>query len=235
MITVFVTIPLLSQHKINNYKYIIIPEQFEFLNKPDQHQTSSLTKFLFNKNGYRAFLTSDEFPEDFAKDRCLALEVSVKKKSTFFNIKTILELKDCFDNVVFTSNEGVSKQKNYKKAYHEAIRKSFNSIKRINYKYVPLNKIEKKSPETNTVTVKTPTVKVNTTKGIVKLYAQPKEYGFQIVDTKPEVVFKALKTSIKNVYILKDKKGILYKNDNKWFVEYYLDGKKVIQQYQIKF
>lgn len=240
LITIFVSIPLLSQHKINNYKYIIIPKQFDFLKKPDQHQTSSLIKFLFNKHGFVAFLNDDELPEELATNRCLGLNVNLKNDSGFFTTKNIIVLRDCFGKVIYTTMEGVSRQKNYKKAYHEAIRKAFKSIEDLNYRYVvSIDKTSSKTEKSNEskITIKKSALenKKNRITQVDVLYAQPKEYGFQLVNTIPEVVFQVIKTDKENVYILKDKNGILYKNDNKWFVEYYLDGKKVIQQYQIKF
>ena len=38
-----------AQKSVNNYKYIVVPHQFEFLRSPDQYQLNSLAKFLFEK------------------------------------------------------------------------------------------------------------------------------------------------------------------------------------------
>ena len=43
----FMTISLTSQtKKMSDFKYIIVPNKFDFLKKSNQYQTSSLTKFL---------------------------------------------------------------------------------------------------------------------------------------------------------------------------------------------
>ena len=70
-LTVFciMTLSIVGQSKINNYKYVIVPSKFEFLKKKDQYQTSSLTKFLFEKYGFNAYLDSDKLPEDLNKNR----------------------------------------------------------------------------------------------------------------------------------------------------------------------
>jgi len=44
-------------------------------------------------------------------------------------------LKDCKNNQLFISEEGSSREKEYKIAYHEALRNAFESIAALNYKY----------------------------------------------------------------------------------------------------
>lgn len=138
LFTLIVSKSVFAQKTINDYKYIIVPNQFEFVKSPDKYRTSSLTKFLFNKYGFTAYLSSDKLPNDLVQNRCLALIASVKNNSNMFTTKNLIELKDCNNNVVFTSQEGKSKEKDYKKAYHEAIRGAFSSVKKMNYRYVPL-------------------------------------------------------------------------------------------------
>jgi len=47
------TISLTSQtKKMSDFKYIIVPNKFDFLKKSNQYQTSSLTKFLLQKKGH---------------------------------------------------------------------------------------------------------------------------------------------------------------------------------------
>ena len=37
---------------INDYKYVSVPDRFDFLKTSDQYQLNSLTEFLLKKNGY---------------------------------------------------------------------------------------------------------------------------------------------------------------------------------------
>ncbi|TYP98019.1 hypothetical protein C7447_103187 [Tenacibaculum adriaticum] len=242
----FVCSTIFAQKNINNYKYIIVPEQFEFLNQADKYQTSSLTKFLFNKYGFTAFLSNESFPDDLSNNRCIALTANVKDKSGMFTTKSVIELRDCFNKVVYTSSEGKSKNKEYKKAYQEAIREAFNSVKALGYKYVPFKsevvvkggKIDKKEGapvvgKENVIVINQNPVTVN--ESVEVLYAQVKENGFQLVNTKPEVVFEILNTNVKDVFIIKNKNGILYKNNTFWTVEFYQNGNKTTKEYKIKF
>lgn len=238
-IFVFITLSAFSQNSINNYKYIIVPKQLEIVNKPDKYQTSSLTKFLFNKYGYTAFIEDESFPNDLAKNRCLALTADAKDNSGMFTTKTQFVLKDCNNKIVYTSKEGKSKEKDYKKAYHEVLRKAFKSVKSLNYSYKPLINKDVNVVKNAPAVVDTP--KVIEQKAIeIKneqnvLYAQPIKNGYQLVNTKPETVFKVLETNLKDVFVLKNKKGILYKSNNNWFVEYYINGTKRIESLNIKF
>lgn len=230
-----------AQKSINNYKYVIVPNQFNFFKTPDKYQTSSLTKFLFNKHGFKAFLSNEQLPDDLSNNRCLALKVNVKNNSGMFTTKNIIELQDCNDKVVFVSQEGRSREKQYKESYHEAIRNAFKSIEKLNYSYTPLEKekvLEKSVPVvvTTTKVIKEEMVNTTVSKDSEKvLYAQEIKNGFQLVNTKPEVVFQILKTSIKDVFVIKDKNGILYKEGSSWIAEFDLEGVRKKELYKIKF
>ena len=237
------TVSVFAQKNINNYKYIVVPNKFDFVNKVDQYQTSSLTKFLFNKHGFTAFLAGDDLPSDLAENRCLALTAVVESSSSMFATRNVIILKDCANKTVYSSKEGKSKLKEYKKAYHEAIRNAFKSIKKIDYTYIEkssdVKSIIDKKVEAPAV-LKIPETVVPEEPIIIKttinvLYAQPTKNGFQLVDTKPTVIFQLMKTNVKDVFIIKDKNGILYKNKNNWIAEFYENDVKKTSEYQIKF
>ena len=238
------TATIFGQKSINNYKYVIVPSKFDFVKQPDKYQTSSLTKFLFKKYGFVAFLDNEELPDDLAQNRCKALMGTIKDESGMFNTKSIVELRDCYNNLVYSSKVGKSLLKDYKKAYHEAIRNAFKSIEKLKYKYTPAtSEKEVAVVGKSQVVVKTPktievkkNIKTNV-KAVVNpmLYAQPTNTGYQVIDSDPKVVFKILKTNVKDVYVIQNKNGILYKNGNIWIAEYYKGEENVIEKYQIKF
>jgi len=243
LIALFISTASFAQKSINNYKYVIVSSKFDFVKEKDKYQTSSLTKFLFNKYGFTAFLDDENLPDEIANNRCLALTGAVKDKSGMFTTKSVIELTDCYNKVVFTSKEGRSKEKEYKKAYQEAIRDAFKSIEALKYKYAPLQEnVVTKAKELPAVAAVPVVVESTSAKVVEKpanakeqLFAQPIANGFQLVNMKPEVVFQVLKTNVKDVFVIKDKNGILYKNGDSWFAEYYKSGIKTTKQYQIKF
>ncbi len=128
-------IVLNAQQSINDYKYIIVPEGYSAFKGDDAYQLNSLTKFLFKKFGFSVISQNDKLPDDLINNGCKGLITNVKKNSTLFNTKLTVELKDCNGLAVFTSSEGQSREKEYKKAYQEALRNAFKSIQNLNYKY----------------------------------------------------------------------------------------------------
>ncbi|MCW5520140.1 hypothetical protein J1N09_09840 [Aureitalea sp. L0-47] len=116
-----------AQKSLSDYSYVEVPRLYEFLYEEDQHQLNSLTKFLFNKYGFNAYF-SDELPN---VKRCDGLQAEVLGKPGFIYTRITVILKDCNGNEVFISEEGQSKQKEYKKAYHDAMRKAFVSLEEL--------------------------------------------------------------------------------------------------------
>lgn len=121
---------------LSDYSYVIVPEQFEFLNGKDQYKVNSMAKFYFDKNGFNAYL-ADSAPN---ADRCEGLYADVEKLRTILGTKLQIVLKDCKDNEVYRGDEGKSKFKEHEKAYQDALRKSFTSLEtiRVNQKDVVL-------------------------------------------------------------------------------------------------
>ncbi len=137
-----------AQSSINDYKYIIVPTQFEFLSERDQYQINSLTKFLFNKYGYTAFLQDEELPQDLRNNRCLALTAQVMKLNAFLKTKMQIDLKDCNGNVIQSSSIGETREKEFAKAYNLAVRDAFKTFQNANYSYQPNENIVSKAAPT---------------------------------------------------------------------------------------
>lgn len=124
-----------AQTNLNTYKYVVVPEKFDFLDEPDEYQMNSLTRFLLKKEGFTVIAEGTAYPDDLAKNNCLALYADVIDGSGLFVTKLSLELKDCRNNVVFNTEEGRSKLKEYRKAYQESLRDSFKGFNAISYKF----------------------------------------------------------------------------------------------------
>ena len=54
IITLFIIFQasLEAQTDLNQYKYVSVPDRFDFLKTSDQYQLSSLTQFLLTKQGF---------------------------------------------------------------------------------------------------------------------------------------------------------------------------------------
>ncbi|RAJ20840.1 hypothetical protein LX77_03099 [Gelidibacter algens] len=142
-----------AQQNINAYKYVIVPNTFNFLNEPDQYQINSLTKFLFKKYGFTALMADEEYPQDLTNNRCLALFADVEKLKAFLNTKLQVHLRDCNNKIVISSEVGESREKDYDKVYNLALREAFNSFDKLNYTYQPNEEIVFKGNKTTTETV----------------------------------------------------------------------------------
>lgn len=124
-----------AQKDLNDYKYVIVPNNYNFFKEADQYQLNSLTKFLFNKYGFTALLADESFPEDLQLNNCLALKANVIKHASMFKTKLQVELKDCGNGLVYETAIGETKVKEFNKAYNLALRDAFNSFQMVNYKY----------------------------------------------------------------------------------------------------
>lgn len=112
------------QSSLSDFSYVIVPEQFEFLNGRDKYQLNSLTKFLLDKQGFNTFM-ADDIPD---ARRCDGLFADVVAGKGVFTTKLSVVIKDCKGLEVFKSIEGVSKNRDYKKSYHEALQRAFKSL-----------------------------------------------------------------------------------------------------------
>jgi len=246
-----------QEKKVNNYKFIVVPDQFDFLKQKDEYKTSSLTKFLLKKNGFTVVLNSEQYPKDLRDNPCSGLKAVVLDKSSMFKVKVIIELRDCSNKILYTSDEGVSKLKEFKKGFQEAIRNAHASMNDIAYDPFLIETIGKDKKEIVTVNpvlveevkevkleVELPVINnieaaqispINNIALSTTLYAQPVEKGFQLINLKPQVVFVILNTSVKGVFLIKDKNGLLYKKGENWIAEFYDNGKLIEKKYQVKF
>ena len=247
-----------QEKSINNYEFIIVPELFYFLKEPNKYQTSSLTRFLLKKNGFTVVSNSEQYPKELRDNPCNGLNALVVDKSSMFKIKVVIELRDCSNRLLYTSEEGASRLKELKKGFQEAIRNAHASMNDLVYEPFLLETIGKDKieiiiinpvlvEEENDIKIDVGLARVNNLKEpaqvspinnialVGTLYAQPKENGYQLVNLIPKVVFVIAKTGIKNTFIIKDKNGILYKKGENWIAEFYEGNKRVVNEYSIKF
>src|SRR5690606_9661796 len=122
---------------LNNYKYVIVPETYSLFKDKDKFQLNSLTKFLFNKYGFEAFLEGENYPDDLNRNRCMALTADLINDSAMFKTKLAVVLKDCNGVVVYTSKVGETREKDYNKSYALALRDAFKDIIALNHVYKP--------------------------------------------------------------------------------------------------
>lgn len=227
----------LAQESINNYKYIIVPQQYEFSTEKDQYRINTLTRVLFKGEGFIVYYDLEDLPEDLREDNCLGLYLDLKKiKGGIFTTKMKFVLKNCFGKTILESGIGESREKEYQVAYNEAIRHAFESFEGLNYTYEPTETAQKQNLTPTTTegerknsdlsekeAGKTPRInqnenpKVNNISSLSGiLYAQPIKGGYQLVNSEPKVVMVLLETSSENVFLVKGKTATVLKKNGEW-------------------
>jgi len=254
LLLIFLIPPSFGQKSIpSNKQYVIVKSTFDFLKQVNRYKANSFTKFLFSKAGYEVYLDNEELPEELYYNKCSALHVDVKDKSNLFATRNYIELVDCNGNLLYTSKLGASKLKDYERSYRESIRNAFSTIENLNLIYASFSsqKIENSTTEKQNVEFKeAPKVKdteipspIDTTEVMAKekntsntfLSAEKSETGYYLLNSNNELVFDLLNTSTKDVFIVKNKNGVLTKKGNQWIFEYYEDKLFVKKVLQIKF
>lgn len=237
---------------VNDYKAVIIPVKYDFLKTENQYRLQTLTKFNLEKAGFTAFYSNEAIPKEFS-DRCSVLYIDVQKENAFLTTKLFITLKDCNNKIIFQSEIGKSREKEYEKSYVEALNNAFQSVYALNYKYSGMTSTDMKSapvPESVTVVaVPVVVVPVVTTKKEINepkviddkttnlLYAQPTSYGYQLIDSEPKVVMKVYKTSNSTSFmaIKGSVQGVLVSKENQWFFEYYQNDQLISEKVEVKF
>lgn len=221
-----------AQSNLNQYQYVIVPSRFSFSSIQDDYRLNTLTKLLLEKYGFKAYLDTDALPQELLQSKCEPLYADVEKSGSFIRTKMQVVLKDCQNNVVYRSDIGSSKEKEYRVAYTQSLRGAFDSFQTLNYKYQP----SADPAKAEIMTTVAPTNQIAET-STEQLYAQAIANGFQLVDATPKVVMKIYKTSDPKTYtaVKGSVQGVLIAKENQWFFERYENDQLVSEKVKIKF
>jgi hypothetical protein len=239
---VFVSSYSFSQ-SVNDYVAVIVPTKYEFFKNENEYRLNTLTKFNLKKAGFEAFYANEAIPKEY-NDRCSLLYVDVNEEKGFLVTKLYVSFKDCYGTVIFKSEIGKSREKDYEVAYAEALNNAFISVYALHYKYNAAANSQKAaiaSPGIVSAAVAT-TVAVNVPSSIESneanvLFAQPIKNGYQLVDNTPRVVMKAYKTTNSSIYLATKGtiQGVLISKNSQWFFEYYENETLMSEKIAVKF
>jgi len=229
---------------VNDYKAVIIPMKYDFLNAENQYRLQTITKLNLKKAGFEAFYKNETLPTEF-NDRCSILYLDVKKDNAFLVTKLFITFSDCNGVVIFQSAIGKSKEKEYQIAYSEALNNAFQSVYALNYKYNGAKNNAKHLDEAVPPAVGVPAAAASTnveskifdSTDANLLFAQAIPNGFQLVDNTPKVVMKIFRTSNAACYIATKGsiQGVLIAKENHWYFEYYQNDKLISERIEVKF
>jgi hypothetical protein len=240
-LSLIILISFVSFSQENNYKYAVLPAKFSFLNEANKYNLNSLTKAFFESQGYEVYYDTDTMSNDIANNNCNKIYINVLENNSVFQTKLSIEIKDCKNQVLLTSTEGKSREKEFRVAYNNALREAVNSIKgKLTFENPYLKndiasvikpvKVEEKVIETV----------IDNKKEIVssyKLSAVPNQNGYKLVDSDLKVLFELFKTSKPNIFIAKKDtiSGVFFSNNNEYFFEFFQNDKLVSEKVDVKF
>ena len=211
---------------LNVYKYAMVPAKFSFLKDDNMYNLNLLTKMYMQKYGFETYYNNEAAPDDFIANNCNKIFVDILTNSNLFTTKVRVVLKDCKNNVLFTSDEGTSRDKEFRVAYNEALRMAFDNfavLKTHKYKQT-IDVLPNAQNNLNENAEETTSEVINSRLSVVKT-----ENGFDLYNNDNKLVLSAKNTSVKNVYIViaGAERGVLQKGkDDLWYFEYYREGSK---------
>jgi hypothetical protein len=234
----------ITAQSLNGYKFAIVPAKFGFFKEKDQYGLNSVAKMFMVKNGFETYLDTDVLPAETVNNRCNRVYVDVVEDNTVFTTKLTVVMKDCRNAVLFTSKQGVSKSKDLRIAYNQALRDAFSSLQLAYHRYngnEGNNVAADKTVEAQTV-ILSETFDGNAQQTAVKqttdvLSAQEIENGYQLVDRTPKIVLRMYRTSQPDVYMADNGtvKGVVRKDNGQWLFDYYENDRLISKPLNIKF
>ncbi|MFY8065819.1 MAG: hypothetical protein ACOVNM_04925 [Flavobacterium sp.] len=228
LLVLFLAATAFSQN-VNDYEYVIVPTKFSFLKADDKYRLNTNSRLLLQKYGFKSVFPSDSIPSEIANNNCKKLYFDIIEDNKFLITKIKIVLKDCREKLLFESDYGTSKEKEFEIAYNKALREAGKSFDKLNYKYNGKNNSSITQEPSKTI--------VSETDSETFYFAQPTANGFQVVDNNPKVIMKLYTTSQKNVFLGTKGviNGVLISKENQWFFEYYEGGKLVSESWNLKF
>jgi len=238
LLVLLVSVSCFSQ-TVNDYQYVIVPTKFTGFKDNDKYRLNTTAKMMLEKYGFKAYFATDNIPMEVGGN-CDRLYADLAQEKDIFSTKVKLVLKDCKENVIYETEYGKSREKEYSKAYNEALRETAKSFDKLNYKYngktVPSVEItqvhNQEAPVTHVESI-SPVVDNNEP----FYFAQPTVNGYQVVDNEPKVMMRLFNTSQKNVFIATkgNSNGVVINKSGQWFFEYYENAKLVSEPLKLKF
>lgn len=152
IIFIFLWVSSAFAQNVNDFKYVIIPEQFSDFEQ-NQYRLNYILLRLLEEKQYEV-LKSDSlnWPQEVIQNPCLALNSDILRKKHFLKMKVELVFTDCSGKEI-GKFEGISSEKEYSKGYPDALRKASQTIrvsnpKELNYE-IPLteNTVVSEKPE----------------------------------------------------------------------------------------
>lgn len=217
--------------ELNGFKYLIVPERYEFQKAKGEYDINDLAQKMFEKYGFTVLTNNAQYPTDLSLDRCKALYADIEESGVLHTNLTII-FRDCSGKTIYSSIDGRSKLKDKRKAYYQALREASQSLAGLDYKYSG-----DAGATAKTVDGTVPAAAARAVNNPNQLTAKATNYGYELLDAKGAHFLKMYKTSQPDSYSaqMETINGLVFKKGNEWFFEYFIDDKAVSQKLDIRF
>lgn len=206
---------------LNGYKYAMVPAKFTFFKEENMYNLNLLTKMYLQKYGFETYYNNETAPDEFVISNCNKIFIDVLENNNLFTTKLKVIVKDCKGNVLATSDEGTSREKENAVSYNLALRMALDNFGILkSHKYQPSEKSLGMIGEP-------------LRKEIVQSQMFSKQYnviatenGYNLITVDADYkIFQIFKTTSNEIFIANRDSifGVLIKKTDNWFFEYY-DG-----------
>lgn len=108
--------------------YLVLPKQFSFQRSENQYRINSLSKHLLIEQGFQV-IWSDELETHSTIQPKNIIKVDLENRSNLMVTKVKFIFKDALGKTIFTTKEGKSRQKDFTKAFNEAVKWALNDLR----------------------------------------------------------------------------------------------------------
>lgn len=215
-------------------KFAVIPNKFSFLKNENPYNLSTNLKLYFEKLGYEAIVMGEEYPVGMNTTSCNTIYPDLIENNGLMSTKVVVVVKNCKGEIIVQSKEGVSREKDRRTAYLQALRNATESFVIPDYNEATKSKTV---VPTNVEITKEATATENTTDNLPILLAQPIENGYQLVDGTSKLIVKIFKTTQPDYFtaVSDTKNGVVFKKEGTWYFEYYENNVLKSEKITIKF
>lgn len=126
---------IFSQHKLNAYKAVVIPYKFSFSSVDNEYRLNTRFRYLLKEKGFKVYFESELLSKNVIIDKCDLLFADINLKETMLRTEMFVVFNDCNNALVYSTQKGISKYKEYDKAYQDALKKAMYSLTSYNYNY----------------------------------------------------------------------------------------------------
>ena len=212
--------------KLNAYKYAIVPEKFSFQTENNQYNFNELVKSAMRRYGFDPYYNTEELPAEATDSN--KLFVDVVESGNIIYTKLNIILKDYRNNIVFMTQDGKSKEKDFAAAYNEAFRETVKSVELMNHHYSDTAIVETDEAVIDNKSIQEADKTIFYSAKVIKngFDLSSKNESFILKNTSRKDVYQAVRNKIN---------GTVSKSGDTWIFEYYKNDELIEEQVNIKF